>query len=669
MAGSSCEKPGLEPEQPRAVAGAAVSQLAKENPFSVALMRRAYANLKAKHETPAQGAAQASNAGATAAYVEPETPSDCFECGPGPSDPNPYPGPVQPTHSYVRFKAATTDQLADLDDAGYRLSWEPLDESVAATTTVDFQSNDIAWVYTVVPTSTPLPAGIQSEALGELFLFTTEDGDMQDADPWEPTPDPGPSECQTQYDPSCNCYLQCPVARGGAGTPAKKGKLSNQAKAAQKLKAAGVSPQALYNEAMRLSGHADEALFPVSTTGGTQGRTSATRYHPRGKMKVQDADLGDVPLRGVKVESRRWFNLDHAYTDNLGNFSIRSGYLSLVKISLEFKNSLATTRGTSNLFQPWQSVLPINAELGSYQKGSMQTIDYTVTFQSAWESKGALTWTAATLFNSMADAQFFAQARGLPLPAQGINVWLFPAVNIWGKPIARSGSAPMLRRLAETSAASRAIDFLLASSGLVKVALVKQILQRQLPDVTLYYGNEPNGMLSSSQVTATIYHELAHTQHYNQVGNGFWSAYIGHIVVYSNGDDIYGYKSSPGSGRIAVSEGWGNYAERLYMSNKYQGTIANFRATNASIELENQVPNDVDDGWFVYGMYHDMTDNTPEPTFTGVTDNVTAFNPAMVFRGLQSDVLTVRAYQARINAQNNSVQASELNQLVSSYRW
>jgi hypothetical protein len=63
-----------------------------------------------------------------------------------------------------------------------------------------------------------------------------------------------------------------------------------------------------------------------------------------------------------------------------------------------------------------------------------------------------------------------------------------------------------------------------------------------------------------------------------------------------------------------------------------------------------------------------MTDSTPEP-FTGVTDDVTAYTPATVFRGWQSDVLTVCGYQARVNAPNNSIQAPQLKQIVTTYRW
>jgi hypothetical protein len=126
-------------------------------------------------------------------------------------------------------------------------------------------------------------------------------------------------------------------------------------------------------------------------------------------------------------------------------------------------------------------------------------------------------------------------------------------------------------------------------------------------------------------------------------------------------------------GRIAVSEGWGNYIEGISIADKYRGTSYDFRATDALTYLENQVPssnNDVyNQGWLVYGMYHDMTDNTAEPTFTSVIDNVTAYNASSVFRGLQPYVVTVRDYQNTINSQNNALQSFEMEQLVTSYRW
>lgn len=84
----------------------ASQQATGENPFSVSIMRQAYANQMASTMTEATAA-------------------------------------VEPTHLYLRFKPANTDQLADLSDLGYRLSWVPMDESVAATTVVNRDTDEI----------------------------------------------------------------------------------------------------------------------------------------------------------------------------------------------------------------------------------------------------------------------------------------------------------------------------------------------------------------------------------------------------------------------------------------------------------------------------------------------------------------------------------------------
>lgn len=579
---------------------------------------------------------------------------------------------VEPTHLYLRFKPANTDQLADL---GYRLSWVPMDESVAATTVVNHDTDEIPWIYTVVPVGTALPAAIPYEQLQELFLFTTEDGDAQDADPWEPSPVPPADPCGPQWDPSYQYYVtnvQCqPNSLTVSLAKHKPAKPGRQAEVTRKLKKAKVSPRALYNEAMRLSRHPEEVL--PEPTGGVQASLfgwGGTRYHPHGRLTVQDTDLGALPLKGVKVKSRRWFNFDETYTDFQGNFAISSGYLSQVNISVEFKNNLATTRGLVSGLRYWEAVLPIEAGLGDYENGDMENIAYTITYQRGldkWQSKGASTWAAATLFNALDDAQNYAEFHGLPSPARGINVWLFPTFFDKGS---RDGSTPMLRTIANTSLVSQAIDFLLGAIGRSDIALVKQVVQRQLPDMTIYYANKTQGPYDSPGLNALLFHELGHTQHYQQVGNNFWSAYIGYIVLH----DGYGEKSTSGSGRIAISEGWGEYTQRLFTQDKYQGTTVSTRADDALRELQYQVPTDikhdgVNDGWFVQGMYHYMIDNTVEPATTNVTDNVTAYRPSFVFRGLQPDVLTVRDYQARVNAQNNGLQAPELEQLVTTYRW
>ncbi|TGE15266.1 hypothetical protein [Hymenobacter elongatus] len=160
--------------------------------------------------------------------------------------------------------------------------------------------------------------------------------------------------------------------------------------------------------------------------------------------------------------------------------------------------------------------------------------------------------------------------------------------------------------------------------------------------------------------------------HYGQVGNDYWTAYIGHIVTAfaQRRLSIYGRKTDAGAGRIAISEAWGNYIGGTFNARKYDLVNRNVSVASRA-NLENQQPNDnVDDdnGWIVYGMLHDMTD-TGEPTFTGVTDDVDTYTTPELFRALQSDVVSVRHYQQRVLLQNSNKQAPQLEQLVTSYRW
>jgi len=297
----------------------------------------------------------------------------------------------------------------------------------------------------------------------------------------------------------------------------------------------------------------------------------------------------------------------------------------------------------------------------------MQNVAYTISYIGGLDnrgSKGASVWTAATLFNTLADNNTYSIAHGIPGPARDINIWLLPDFP----PKSGPGASPMLRKIATTAVVSQVVDFLLIASGAADIALVKQILQRQLPDVCIRYSSD-QGARSSYQLCPLLYHELGHTKHYSQVGNGFWTSYIQDIVLHGG----YGDKTDSDAGRIALSEGWGNYTERLFTVDRYQGTSKQFFADRATTELEYQVPTDnldvYNQGWLVYGMYYDMTDGGVEPTTTNVIDNVTAFNTASIYHGLQPGVTTVRGYQSAINLQNGGLQAPQMEQLVTSYLW
>ena len=51
-----------------------------------------------------------------------------------------------------------------------------MDESVAAANPVNYESDEIPWIYTVVPVGTALPSYIQHETIDELFLEKPDSG-------------------------------------------------------------------------------------------------------------------------------------------------------------------------------------------------------------------------------------------------------------------------------------------------------------------------------------------------------------------------------------------------------------------------------------------------------------------------------------------------------------
>lgn len=641
---SACElKPDSPQPSPNQVSGSAgmtesISKGDGRNPFSVGVMREAVRNLlRASNKQTAMQ---------TTGQNDAATLSDSFS----------------PTHYYVRFKPASTDQLADLGDMGIELSYQPLDENAATSYQTRGTAEDIPWVYTAVPADLPLPTQIQQERLADLFLYSTEDGDLPDEDPWEPDPtDP----CGPQWDPGCQCYVQCRTSSAPAAKrlpQQRKGKKRNTIREATvRLKNAGISPQALYNEAMRITGNTDE-MYPVAPDATTAQR--ATRFHPSGTIRVEERYTTGgnrvVPLRNVEVKSRRWFNLDHGRTNVNGVFAINSGYLKEAKIIVEFKTERATTRGLVAGMAPWDLVLPIRHQLGSYYKSNMQNLQYTFAYQASDETQGAVAWTAATLFNSIDDMYSYCAANNIPTPPGGINIALFNTFT-------SSASTPMLRRIAETSLISNTLNMLLPATA----STIKVILQRQLPDITCRFDRNSQTR-PTDELNNTFFHELGHTVHYNQVGNNYWTSYVGYIISASiNGRrSIYGRKTDNGAGLIAISEAWGNYIGNTFTARKFTGIQQGIADDNIR-ELEDQRPNndpDDDDGWIVYGMFHDMTDNV-ELGPTGVADNVNSYTTPQLFQALQADVKSVREYQQRVVQQNSGRQAPQVEQLVTSYRW
>ncbi|MDF2159184.1 hypothetical protein P2G54_15080 [Algoriphagus sp. CAU 1675] len=499
----------------------------------------------------------------------------------------------------------------------------------------------ITYFYTLVPFQYPISVNVPYDIISDVYLYHEDDGDIQDADPWDPT---GPG-C---YDPA-DTDPACAVA--------KKKSVNNTLEATKALDNMGIDRIELYNVMMELSGNKDEILDPTEVKARINTTNTAA-----GTIKIRDNSINvDVPLGGLLVKTRRWFKLRRALTRSNGQYSISVNYRKKAIVSVHFTDGSKKIRGLNNLWKFWQFAIPVKKTLGEFSTAELENVSYTFPYNSDPNSNAAAQWVAGHTWNTIRGASLKNGQFGINYATDALNIWISSRIT-------SSASAPMLRTLFNTSLISSGIDFfLLGTSGSMGVA-AKQILQNLLPDITLRYGDSETQTRSAAQITETIYHEMAHATHYTLVGNGYWTDYISYII--SNGG--YGTKNSIGSGRIAIAEAWGAYIGGLYGSMYYGSFTGNSNAqfvyNNLLNNLESQKPSDTSNSnyWIPRGLYYDLTD-TGEPSSTGVVDNANLYTPAMIFQSLNSEVLSVGQFKTDLLSRNNNLQSTQVNQLVQSY--
>lgn len=418
----------------------------------------------------------------------------------------------------------------------------------------------------------------------------------------------------------------------------------------------GVDRLELYNKAMEISGNFDE-IIPMDEKFGASARIQSVS----GTIRVRENSINaDVPVRDALVKARRWFKLDQTFTSPNGTFSMQKNYRKQAVVSVHF-NKGDKIRGINNVLKFYQFVLPVSKTIGQFTTSQLTNVQYTFPYVSSPNTNAATQWVAAHTWNTVKDNLFKNSQNGVNYNANNLNIWVSSRVT------SPNGSAPMLRAIFNTSLISSGIDIFLAqTTGPIGVA-AKQILQNLLPDITLKYGSSSSLTMNTSQIKETIYHEMGHATHYMYVGNNYWTSFIDYIVSHGG----YGTKTTMGSGRIAVAEGWGFYIGKLYASQYYGGigsTSGNSLSNVYLNQLEFRKPSDTSESWYwiPYGMYYDLTDSG-EPLSTLVIDNVNAYTPGMIFTSLWSDVVTVNQFRNDLLFRSGNIQSAQVNQLVQSY--
>ncbi len=580
---------------------------------------------------------------------------------------------VQPNFKYVRFLPKDEDELLQLDEAGLDLTDEPMHFEIEIPGDYyqdpSIPDSSITWMYTVLPIDYQLPTTIQTEVISNVFLFNTEPEALE------------PDESEDGYDDDNglpNCYNNNPYIDRGSIVPCIYSKRSKLMQAGYEwLTNQGVDADEFELYLMHQMGyHGDDYDSTV-----TNGRKR--KYYPDGFIRVEDNDVRNLfPVKGIMVKSRNFLKIKRGYTDVNGHFHLDRGYRKKAQIILKWKNRGVATRGIDNWLKVWDLIFPIKHKLGWFYRTDLENVRHDYLYNANERTQDAERWSASHYLNSLWEVYEQSPALGTPRPPDKLRVYL---VARWF-----NGSAftPMFSQVYGRNFPIEEFNQLLQLKlGRAIRGALKKLLLKNAPDIFIPTFQTINGIRSTenaSDLINTCYHETGHAIHFAgaSVGADYWKnntypAYGYNLVAYG-GD--YGPKTGPFSPFVAVTEMWGFYYGNTMTVRKYQGigglNAAIIRQTNLD-QLENNIPDDNINvqyftdrsrSWIPLGMPHDMTD-VGELVLTGVTDNANAYNMQRVFTGMAAGATDVCGYTSLTLAANNNLQATEVTQLLTDYRW
>jgi hypothetical protein len=223
---------------------------------------------------------------------------------------------------YIRFKPSNYDQLAALEDNDidlfdYPLDYELIEEGDYFDDGTNTSTEDIPWLYAVVPVNFITPAGITNQLLQQIHVpadqmvekkafentgnyvddlgcFTSASSLGNDTDPNTVNPCPDP------------CYSQCPD------------------------------------------------YDPTACGGGGGGGSTFNTRIPNGTITVTDDILNtNVPVRNARVVAKRFLKIERTFTNNFGQYQFTKKFRNKVKLNIKFKNNDAIVKGLRGI-RLWQ---------------------------------------------------------------------------------------------------------------------------------------------------------------------------------------------------------------------------------------------------------------------------------------------------------------------------
>ena len=611
------------------------------NPYTIANMRTAYANLRITNVT------------------------------------------VDITNLYVRFKPTTADQLDLLENTMEAQNLELFDTPVDYDVSYEgdyyqdpaIAQEQISWQYAVVLPTFTFPAGIQYETIAQLHI-----------------PNDNYTAVETEAERIANPYNNTTV---NSTTTSNSTTTTTTTSNSKKLP---ITPNILectkgYHfdyETKRCvpdncpSGYVWNGVECVSSSPTpTYPAPAADAAKPAGRLNVWDTQLLSptntvgtaVPVRKVRVVARRWFKIERVFTDNEGNFQFSKRFKDKVRINVKFKNSDAAIRGMKGA-RLWQILFPIKKTLGLYTNNKSNVL-HTFNIFGSLGSKGNRFWVAATAHNAVQEYRDFAAIEGIGLPSTGIKIIVTNWVDSGG------GAAPMWskRQLSDFPAAF--IKIYLVSFPSIIVAglfMLEEVLRKQI-DIAISYKDT-----MSDKVKENVYHELSHCAHYQKLGNSWYGPFVQAEISSmqtSLGTDNspYGKKTDADAGIIALGEGWAYYMGRHLTDRRYgsvcsridneQGSYFNNNPLPMSSQLnalEGFNPLRTTDPfyWIPQGLFYDLRDPRNDLGFP-LIDEVSNYTNQQMFSALSSSTTSLPTYKTNLLTLNNNNQSTQVTSLFFRY--
>jgi hypothetical protein len=570
---------------------------------------------------------------------------------------------ILPNNLYIRFKPASVAQLEILEDnEDLELQDYPMDYEVIKDGDYyqdpNLGTEDIPWLYSVVPVTYKAPAGIQHEVVAPIHI------------------------------PNNNPLLEDMAESVAAGVNYEAKIIDGQkviVRADIKNKEGG--PVYLYPP----EPPCDDSC---GGGGGNPPPPANDPKIPRGVIKVQDIpgcnlQNTNVPLRQARVICKRWFKIDKMYTNDQGQFVSTKKFKNKVKVTVKTKNGNAKISKIRGI-RFWQMLFPVKKRIGVFSQGAMANIAFTFSKPGNTNAHDPELpyWVAATTHNSVVEFRQYATEFGIGQPPAKLKVM----VSNWGEGFRATGAAPMFNKCNGDLATLYAAFFLISPLRTPVVggmAILISVLKNQ---VDIMIGYQPRGgdyscnNFNSSWLKSLTYHELGHAQHFAQAGCDFWKQYRNAIVNEMSKFNQADY-SPYGTGNdannapvIATGEMWGNHCQYIFTNRHYGNKSGLFTVLQNQVwvdvqglkcylnAIENFNPNKVSDiwRWIPQGLLYDLFDNINDNQ-NPIVDNVSGYTIKQSFNALQPDVRSIPLFKSKLLQQNANSQFSQINALFNQY--